>query len=90
METKEFTKSYKEAHELYPNTFIMFRCGQFYMMYGQDAEDAVKILNLTSSITTKGEYVTGFTHGCLEEYLPKLVKAGKRVAIMEDYFTKTV
>lgn len=89
METNEFNKVYKQTKEKYPETIILCRCGQFYLAYGQDAEDCVKILNLAPVQDSNREYVVGFPHGELYDKLRSLVKAGKKVAILSDYFTKT-
>lgn len=85
METNDFN-AYKEAKAKYPEAIILCRCGQFYLMYGKDAIEAIHILKLAPSQDSNGEYIAGFPHGELDTYLPKLVRAGKRVAII-DYKT---
>jgi len=75
---------YKEIKRKYPDVLVLIRCDQFYLKYGQDAEDAVHILNLAPA-QVGGENVAGFPFGCLDVYLPKLIRAGKKMAICEEY-----
>ena len=81
-----------------PEALLLFRTGDFYETYQEDAEEASKILGITltkSSVRKDkdGEPIkmTGFPHHALDTYLPKLIRAGKRVAIceqLEDPHTK--
>jgi DNA mismatch repair protein MutS len=81
-----------------PEALILFRTGDFYEMYSEDAEEASKILGITLTKSTvrkdkDGEplKIAGFPHHALDTYLPKLIRAGKRVAIcdqLEDPHTK--
>lgn len=76
--------SMKSKH---PDAILLFRRGDFYETYKQDAEQASKILNITTSIRSisgADTKVTGFPHHALDTYLPKLVRAGMRVAICEQ------
>lgn len=72
----------------YPDAIILFRCGDFYETYDKDAEVAAEILGITltkrSSKDTNAPAMAGFPHHALDTYLPKLVRAGLRVAICDQ------
>lgn len=71
----------------HPDAILLFRRGDFYETYKQDAEQASKLLNITTanrSIAGVDTKVAGFPHHALDTYLPKLVRAGMRVAICEQ------
>ena len=81
-------KQYQEMKKKHPDAILMFRVGDFYEMFGRDAVEASEILGLTltrrqSGIDSRIE-LAGFPHHALDTYLPKLVRAGKRVAICEQ------
>lgn len=74
---------YRAAKEKHPDMMLLFRIGDFYEMFEQDAEEANKLLGLT--LTTRDQtQMAGFPHHCLESYLHKLLKAGKRVAVCDQ------
>jgi DNA mismatch repair ATPase MutS len=93
-------KRFYELKSRYPDVIILFCTGDFYEAYQEDAEEASKILGitLTKSSTRKNKddkplMLTGFPFHALDIYLPKLIRAGKRVAIcdqLEDPYTKKV
>lgn len=71
----------------HPDAILLFRVGDFYEVFKDDAIIASEILGITLTRTRKGCKVTelaGFPHHALDTYLPKLVRAGKRVAICEQ------
>lgn len=72
----------------HPDAIILMREGDFYKTYNQDAKDASEILGITLSYSANKEIertlCAGFPHYNLDSYLPKLVRAGKRVAICEE------
>ncbi|MDO4819731.1 MAG: DNA mismatch repair protein MutS, partial [Prevotella sp.] len=75
----------------HPDALMLFRCGDFYETYCEDAEIAAKILGITltrrSSVagtSASGTAMAGFPHHALDTYLPKLIRAGKRVAICDQ------
>ncbi len=72
----------------YPNAILLFRVGDFYETFAEDAVEASKILNITLTKRSNGAAthvaLAGFPHHALDTYLPKLVAAGKRVAICEQ------
>ena len=76
-------EQYRAAKEKHPDMLLVFRVGDFYELFAEDAETAHAVLGLT--LTTRDRTVTmaGFPHHQLETYLHKLLKEGKRVAICE-------
>lgn len=89
--TKAMIKQYKELKAKHPDALLLFRCGDFYETYCEDAEKASKILGitLTKSTKTKDEQgkplaMAGFPYHALDSYLPKLIRAGERVAICDQ------
>jgi len=75
----------------HPDAVLLFRCGDFYETYCDDAVTAAKILGITltkrnngNSVGQNGTEMAGFPHHALDTYLPKLVRAGKRVAICDQ------
>ncbi len=78
--------SLKEKH---PDALLLFRCGDFYETYCDDAVDAARILGITltrrnNGNSGKGDEMAGFPHHALDTYLPKLIRAGRRVAICDQ------
>ena len=80
-------KQFKEFKELHPDALLLFRKGDFYESYEDDAEQAAQILGLVVTRSANG-ILTGFPQHALDSYLPKLIRAGKRVAIC-DQITKS-
>lgn len=78
-----FEKQYEEMKKKHPDAILLFRIGDFYECFNEDAEEASKILSLTLT-TSKGTKLAGFPHHALDTYLPRLTRAGKRVAICEQ------
>jgi hypothetical protein len=76
-------EQYRVAKEKHPGMLLLFRLGDFYELFGEDAEAAHKLLGLT--LTTRDRTITmaGFPHHQLEVYLHKLLQQGQRVAICE-------
>jgi DNA mismatch repair protein MutS len=73
----------------HPDALMLFRCGDFYETYCQDAIEASKILGITLTRRNNGgnhgsAEMAGFPHHALDTYLPKLIRAGKRVAICDQ------
>ena len=79
---------YKEMKKKHPDAILMFRVGDFYEMMGEDAVKASEILGITLTRRRNGKAgsieLAGFPHHALDTYLPKLVRAGQRVAICEQ------
>ena len=72
----------------HPDAVLLFRCGDFYETYCEDAVIASQILGITltrrNNGYNKGDEMAGFPHHALDSYLPKLIRAGKRVAICDQ------
>ncbi len=81
-------KQYNEIKNQYPDAVLLFRVGDFYETFSDDAIVASNILGITLTRRANGAaaYVelAGFPHHALDTYLPKLVRAGKRVAICDQ------
>lgn len=78
-------EQFESIKKQYPDALLLFRCGDFYEAYDQDAVDACDILKITLTTRgSKGTHMCGFPSHALDAYLPKLVKAGKRVAICDQ------
>ena len=91
-------KQYNEIKRKYPDACLLFRVGDFYETFGDDAVRASKILGITLTKRGAGSEtetaLAGFPHHSINTYLPKLVKAGLRVAICDQLedpkMTKTI
>ncbi|GAA4314498.1 DNA mismatch repair protein MutS [Pontixanthobacter gangjinensis] len=90
-------KQYNSIKQKYPDAMLLFRVGDFYETFGEDAVKAARILNIVLTNRNNGSERTelaGFPHHSLNTYLPKLVKAGQRVAICDQLedpkMTKTI
>ncbi|WP_460168409.1 DNA mismatch repair protein MutS [Thermostilla marina] len=80
-------RQYMEAKQAHPDAMLLFRMGDFYELFHDDAKEAARILNLALTSRDKGENATpmaGFPHHQLETYLAKLIAAGKRVAVCDQ------
>ena len=90
VEKKPIMEQFKELKTKYPDAMLLFRCGDFYEAYEDDAVEASRILGIT--LTQKARNLgdsqfykmAGFPHHALDTYLPKLVRAGKRIAICDQ------
>lgn len=86
--TTPLIKQYKSIKEKYPDAILLFRVGEFYETFGEDAEKCSEVLEI---VLTKRLHppcasipLAGFPHHRIEMYLPKLVRAGHRVAICDQ------
>lgn len=84
-------KQFRDIKAQYPDALLLFRCGDFYETYCEDAVRASKILNITLTHRSNGsgglnqtQEMAGFPFHALDTYLPKLVRAGLRVAICDQ------
>ena len=81
-------KQFLDLKAKYPDAVMLFRCGDFYETYSTDAVVASEILGITLTKRANGKGKTiemaGFPHHALDTYLPKLIRAGKRVAICDQ------
>jgi DNA mismatch repair protein MutS len=90
-------KQYNQIKSKYPDALLLFRVGDFYETFGEDAIKAAKILGIVLTARNNGGSkieLAGFPHHSLESYLPKLVRAGYRVAVCDQLedpkMTKTI
>ena len=81
-------KQFFELKAKHPDAIMLFRCGDFYETYSEDAVVASEILVITLTKRANGQgksvEMAGFPHHALDTYLPKLIRAGKRVAICDQ------
>jgi len=81
-------RQYRKIKERYPDTVLLFRMGDFFETFEDDAITASKVLGITLTKRSNGAAsevpLAGFPHHALDNYLPKLVKAGYRVAVCEQ------
>lgn len=89
MEAQEMRLSqFQEMKVRHPDAILLFRVGDFYETYSDDARHCAQVLNIT--LTTRKRQgvedlmLCGFPHHALDMYLPKIVRSGKRVAICEQ------
>lgn len=81
-------KQYFDLKAKHPDAIMLFRCGDFYETYSEDAVTASEILGITLTKRANGQgkkvEMAGFPHHALDTYLPKLIRAGRRVAICDQ------
>ena len=87
-ENTPLIKQYFEMKSKHPDALLLFRVGDFYEAYGKDALEAVAILSIAITKKSNGSSgpieMAGFPHHALDNFLPKLVRAGRRVAICDQ------
>lgn len=83
-------QQFREFKQQHPDAMLLFRCGDFFETYEDDAVEASQVLGITLTKRNNGKegasqtYMAGFPHHALDTYLPRLVRAGRRVAICEQ------
>lgn len=81
-------KQYQEMKKKHPDALLLFRIGDFYESFADDAVTLAEVLGLTLTRRESGKNkqieLAGFPHHALDTYLPRLVRAGNRVAICEQ------
>ena len=84
-------RQYHELKQNHPDAVLLFRCGDFYESFDEDAKTCADILGITLMYRDNNVFprnpedrVAGFPHYALDTYLPKLIRAGKRVAICDQ------
>lgn len=83
-EMERAPKHHQEMKERHPEAVLLFRCGDFYETYCEDAEVCANVLGVPLITSGTRLYrLAGFPHHALDTYLPKLIRAGYRVAICE-------
>lgn len=79
-----FRKQFEEFKEKHPDALLLFRCGDFYETYEDDAQIASEVLGIILTYDSNNKRkMAGFPHHALDSYLPKLIRAGQRVAICD-------
>lgn len=82
-------QKYYQMKEKHAGWLLLFRCGEFYECYEEDAKDASQILGITLTRRQRGVFakinMAGFPRHALDTYLPKLIRAGNKIAIVEDF-----
>lgn len=82
-ELSPIQKQFQDLKSKHPNAILLFRCGDFYESYQEDAEMVAKTLGIT--LTKQGETkMAGFPYHALDTYLPKLIRSGIRVAVCDQ------
>lgn len=79
----DLMKQFKEMKKKHPDAILLFRVGDFYECFLEDADKVAEVLSLTV-IKNKNGKLAGFPHEALDAYLPRLIRAGLRVAICEQ------
>lgn len=82
--TSPMLKQYDSMKAKHPDAMLLFRSGDFYMIYRDDAVKVSKILDLALTQKAKGIDMISFSHHALDTYLPKLIRAGERIAICDQ------
>ena len=82
--SNEAFKKYQEFKAKYPDAVLLFRCGDFYESYGSDATIVYGVCGVVQRKDSTGLYVSGFPHHALDIYLPKIIRAGYRIAICDQ------
>ena len=79
-------KQWNDLKAMHPDALLLFRVGDFYEMYNQDAHKGAEILGITLTKRHAGAFkeLAGFPHHALDTYLPKLIRAGERIAICDQ------
>lgn len=78
-------QKFRDLKRMHPDALLLFRCGDFYECYDEDAKECAKVLGITlTKRNSDGTVMAGFPHHALDTYLPKLIRAGKRVAICDQ------
>jgi hypothetical protein len=78
-------KQYRDLKSKHPDAMLLFRCGDFYETYEDDAKECAKVLGITlTKRQSDGVAMAGFPHHALDTYLPKLIRTGHRVAICDQ------
>ena len=84
--TPALSEQYKSLKEKHPDAMLLFRSGDFYHTLNEDAKKASDILGITLTkprTKSQGEFLASFPYHALDTYLPKLIRAGERVAIVD-------
>ena len=85
MANEAMMRQYRDLKSKHPDAMLLFRCGDFYETYEDDARECAKVLGITlTKRQSDGVAMAGFPHHRLDTYLPKLIRTGHRVAICDQ------
>ena len=77
-------KQFRDLKAKHPDAILLFRCGDFYEAYEDDAKAVAEVCGITLTKRADGTAMAGFPHHAIDTYLPKLIRAGKRTAICDQ------
>ena len=77
-------QQYREVKGRHPNALVLFRVGDFFELFGEDAETAARTLDMALTSRDQATPMAGFPHQALEGYVRKLVQAGHCVAVCDQ------
>ena len=80
---KTIIEQFINLKEKHPDAILLFRCGDVYITYNEDAVTASRVLGITLIRRSKGYDMTGFPTVLLDDFIPKLIRAGHRIAICD-------
>lgn len=83
-EKTSIQKQFEELKSKHPDAILLFRCGDFYETMNEDAKPVADTLGITLTVRKDGMKIAGFPYHALDTYLPKLIRAGHRVAICDE------
>lgn len=83
-EKTSIQKQFEELKSKHPDAILLFRCGDFYEAMNEDAKPVADTLGITLTVRKDGMKIAGFPYHVLDTYLPKLIRAGHRVAICDE------
>lgn len=83
-EETSIQKQFEELKSKHPDAILIFRCGDFYEAMNEDAKPVADTLGITLTVRKEGMKIAGFPYHALDTYLPKLIRAGHRVAICDE------
>ena len=83
-EKTSIQKQFEELKSKHPDAILLFRCGDFYEAMNEDAKPVADTLGITLTVRKYGMKIAGFPYHALDTYLPKLIRAGHRVAICDE------
>lgn len=83
MEQKTVLQQYNALKERHPDALLLFRRGDFYESYKEDAEACAKTLGIALTFRSDGLEMAGCPYHALDTYLPRLIRAGYRIAICD-------
>ena len=87
MDGSPMMKQFRDMKKKHPDALLLFRVGDFYEAYADDAKACAEVLGITLTQRNGGYRMAGFPYHALDTYLPKLIRSGKRIAICDKLET---